>query len=90
MDAYWSEARNIGDPAVLRELAQEVGLPPDDVERVLDGDEYLERIEASTRSALSLGASGVPAWLLAERLLVVGAQPREVFEQAFDRLATMV
>ena len=90
MDAYWSEARNIGDPAVLRELAQEVGLPPDDVERVLDGDEYLERIEASTRSALSLGASGVPAWLLDERLLVVGAQPREVFEQAFDRLATTV
>ena len=90
MDAYWSEARNIGDPAVLRELAHEVGLPPDDVERVLDGDDYLERIEASTRSALSLGASGVPAWLLDERLLVVGAQPRDVFEQAFDRLATMV
>ena len=90
MDAYWSEARNIGDPEILRELAAEVGLAADDVDRVLAGDDYLERIDASTRSALSLGASGVPAWLLDERLLVVGAQPREVFEQAFDRLASMV
>ena len=31
MDAYWEEARNIGDPEVLRELAVEVGLAEDDV-----------------------------------------------------------
>jgi len=88
MDAYWAEGRNIGDPDVLRGLSAEVGLPEEDVERVLAGDEYRERVEASTQQAIGIGATGVPAWVLDGRLLVLGAQPREVFEQAFERLAS--
>ncbi len=86
MDAYWSDARDIGDPEVLRRLADELGLPREDVERVLASDAYLDRVERSTRQAASLGASGIPAWLLDHRLLVLGAQPREVFEQAVGSL----
>jgi predicted DsbA family dithiol-disulfide isomerase len=87
MDAYWAEGANVGDPDVLRGLAQALELPPDDVERVLAGDEYVPRIEASTQQALKLGINGIPGWLLDERLLVLGAQPREVFEQAFAQLS---
>jgi predicted DsbA family dithiol-disulfide isomerase len=86
MDAYWDEARNIGDLAVLRELGRDVGLPPDDVERVLAGDAYLERIDDSTRRAVAAGVTGVPAWVLDDRLLVLGAHPRETFEAAFQQL----
>ncbi len=84
MDAYWTEGRNIGDPDVLRELAAEAGL--DDVEEALTGDAYGERIAVSTAQAQSIGINGIPAFLLDSRLLVLGAQPREVFEQAFARL----
>jgi predicted DsbA family dithiol-disulfide isomerase len=86
MDAHWSEGVDIGDPDALRALAREVGLSADAVERVLAGDDYLARIEASTSQAASLGITGIPAFLLDGRLLVVGAQPREVFESAFARL----
>jgi predicted DsbA family dithiol-disulfide isomerase len=87
MDAYWSEALDLGDRGVLRDLAAEVGLAGEAVDRVLDGDVYLDRVEASTRQAAALGVSGIPAFLLDRRLLVLGAQPREVFEQAFAQLA---
>ena len=86
MDAYWAEARNIGDPDVLRAEAATVGLPGDDVEEVLSGDRYRDRVERSTREAFSLGANAVPAFVLDRRLLVLGAQPDEVFEQAFAQL----
>lgn len=86
MDAYWAEALDLGDREVLRTLAAEVGLPRADVEWVLEGDAYLDRVEASTRQAASLGVSGIPAFLLDRRLLVLGAQPRELFEQAFAQL----
>ncbi len=56
-----------------------------EVARVLEGDEYLDAVQASTRRAHSAGVTGVPAWLLDGRLLVLGAQPREVFEQAFEQ-----
>jgi predicted DsbA family dithiol-disulfide isomerase len=86
MDAYWAEAKNIGDEDVLREETAAVGLPPAEVEDVLGGDRYRDRVEASTRQAYGVGANAVPAFVLDRRLLVLGAQPVEVFEQAFERL----
>jgi predicted DsbA family dithiol-disulfide isomerase len=35
---------------------------------------------------LELGAGGVPAWLVDDRLLVPGAQPHELFDQVLERL----
>ena len=86
MDAYWAEAKDIGDLDVLRAEAGAAGLPADEVEDVLGSDRYRDRIEASTREAYSLGANAVPAFVLDQRLLVLGAQPAEVFEQAFAQL----
>ena len=86
MEAYWSEAQNIGDPDVLRREAAAAGLPADEVEAVLGSDRYRDRILASTREAFSVGATAVPAFVLDRRLLVLGAQPDEVFAQAFAQL----
>ena len=88
MDAYWGEGQNIGDPDVLRRLAGELELPDRDVEEVLTTDRYRNEIVDSTRQAASVGANAVPAFVLDRRLLVLGAQPNEVFEQAFARLET--
>ena len=58
----------------------------DDAEVAWDDPLFLERVLASSAQAHSIGVSGVPGFLLDRRLLVLGAQPRVVFEQAFDRL----
>jgi predicted DsbA family dithiol-disulfide isomerase len=84
MDAYWAEARNIGDADELRALAAEVGI--DDPETAWDVPVYLERVLASSAQAHSIGVTGVPGFVLDRRLLVLGAQPRELFEQAFAQL----
>jgi predicted DsbA family dithiol-disulfide isomerase len=84
MDAYWAEARNIGDADELRTLAAEVGI--DDPETAWDDPVYLERVLASSAQAHSIGVTGVPGFVLDRRLLVLGAQPRELFEQAFAQL----
>jgi predicted DsbA family dithiol-disulfide isomerase len=87
MEAYWAEARDLGDRDVLQMLAADVGLDALEVESVVGGEAYLDRVTASTRQAAALGASGIPAFLLDRRLLVLGAQPRPVFEHAFAQLA---
>jgi predicted DsbA family dithiol-disulfide isomerase len=88
MDAYWAEATNIGDADVLRRLAAEVGIEAEEVERVLaDATAYADVVEASTRQANSIGINAVPAFLLDRRLIVLGAQPFEVFRDAFAQLA---
>jgi predicted DsbA family dithiol-disulfide isomerase len=88
MDAYWSEATNIGDPDELRRLAADVGIDAEDVERVIaDPATYLDLVEGSTHQAHSIGINAIPAFLLDRRLIVMGAQPIEVFRTAFAQLA---
>ena len=86
MDGYWANGQNIGDAALLRVLAVEAGLDGADVDDVLSSERYLDRVEASTTEAVSIGVTGVPGWVLDGRLLLLGAQPRQVFESAFEQL----
>jgi predicted DsbA family dithiol-disulfide isomerase len=88
MHAYWSEATNVGDADELRRLAREVGLDADGVDRVIgDQSAYLDVVEGSTAQAVSIGINAVPAFLLDRRLIVLGAQPLDVFRRAFAQLA---
>jgi predicted DsbA family dithiol-disulfide isomerase len=86
MQGYWEEALDIGDPETLRGLALEAGLDAAEVDELLAGDAYRDRVLSSTEEAHSIGVTGVPAFLLDRRLLVLGAQPRPLFERAFARL----
>jgi predicted DsbA family dithiol-disulfide isomerase len=87
MDATWRDGESVGDHDLLRAHAAAIGLPDPDVERVLTGDDYAQRVAASTAQAAAIGINGIPAFVLNDRLLVLGAQPREAFEQAFAQLA---
>lgn len=86
MTAYWEEGRNIGDPDELLALASETGLDVDVAAVVVEGDLYRDRVESVTRDAHAVGVTGVPAFVLDHKLLVLGAQPREVFEQALAQI----
>src|SRR5204862_4665182 len=89
MDAYWSEATNIGEPDELRRLAAEVGLDAEDVDAVIaDPSAYLDAVEASTHEAQSIGINAIPAFVLDQRLVVLGAQPLAVFRDAFAQLGS--
>jgi len=86
MLAYWEEATDIGDPATLTGLAAEVGLDAGEVERVLESDDLDDIVLSSTRQAQSIGVTGIPAFVLDRRQLVLGAQPRAVFERILTAL----
>ena len=87
MDAYWSEAADIGDEETLLDLAAEAGLDRAEAVAALADGRYGARIVDSTREANMVGVNAIPAFVLDEHLLLVGAHPHEVFERAFDQLA---
>ena len=86
MHAYWSEEKDLGDDEVLLDLAAEAGLDRDDAAETIAEGRYADRIVASTQDANRLGISAIPAFVLDRRLLVLGAQPEEAFEQAVAQL----
>lgn len=75
---YFTQGRDIGRADVLREIAQEVGF--DHAPSV--GARLWELVEQEDLTAREAGVSGVPTFLLNERLLAVGAQPAEVIAAA--------
>ena len=76
----------MGNPGELRVLADEAGLDEAEVAEVIESDTCRERGLDMTAQAQSIGITGVPAFLLDRQLLVLGAQPRQVFEQAVGQL----
>jgi predicted DsbA family dithiol-disulfide isomerase len=85
-DAYWAKGLDIGDERVLVQEGGAVGLEESEIVDVLRDGRYLGRIEAETQAAIELGAGGVPAWVIDRRLLVPGAQPRDVFARVLERM----
>ncbi|WP_141012803.1 DsbA family oxidoreductase [Nocardioides sambongensis] len=83
--AHFGEARNVADPAVLTELALGVGLDADRVAAVLGSNEFADAVEDDIRRAASLGATGVPFFVVDEKFGISGAQPVELFAQALER-----
>jgi predicted DsbA family dithiol-disulfide isomerase len=87
MHAYWSERKDLGDDETLLELVAEVGLDRDEAAAAIADRRYAERVSVSTQEANRLGINAIPAFVLGNRLLVLGAQPEEAFEQAVAQLA---
>ena len=86
MRAYWEQARDIGDPAVLLEIARQAGLNTKDFEQILTSEAFDEQVSADVELAYEYGLTGVPALVFADHYLVMGAQPYQVLKQVVERI----
>jgi len=84
MQAMWEQAQDVADPAVVRAVAVGAGLDGDAVDEALESRRFRPLVEASTREAHALGVNAVPAFVIDNRYLLMGAQPHEVFQQVID------
>lgn len=73
--AYFTEGRLMSDPAVLTELAADVGLPQDEVRELLATERYAEEVREDEATAAALGITAVPCFVVDRRTAASGAQP---------------
>jgi predicted DsbA family dithiol-disulfide isomerase len=85
--AYFAEARQVFDPAVLTEVAVGAGLTEAAVGQVLGGDGFADEVRQDEAQARQLGIGGVPFFVFDLRVGVSGAQPAERFTQVLDQAA---
>jgi predicted DsbA family dithiol-disulfide isomerase len=78
--AYFVDTRNIGDPEVLLDIAQSVGLPRDEASAVLEERRFEAEVDADWDKSRQYGVTGVPTFV-ASMQGVVGAQSYEVLAQ---------
>lgn len=85
LSAFFEEGRDIADRDVLVDVGGNYGLSRSSVLRALEDERGRAHVLAQEAEVRKGGVSGVPNFLVNDRLFVVGAQPTAVLVDAFDR-----
>lgn len=83
---YFTEGRDIGDREALADLAASAGLDRGRIPAFLESDEGVQEVRAEEEQVRRLGIQAVPFFIMGGRYAVQGAQPPDVFLEAFDAL----
>ena len=75
--AYFEHARDIGDHDVLCDIAEEIGLERDIVEKLLLSDADVEAVRKEEELFRQMGIGGVPTYIAMRRIAVQGAESAE-------------
>ena len=84
-ESYFTDGQDISDRDVIAAAADEAGLDWETLRDRLDGDEDIETVREEVERARAIGVEGVPCFILAGKLVVMGAHPSEVLVEAIDR-----
>ncbi|MHA1912810.1 MAG: DsbA family oxidoreductase [Promethearchaeota archaeon] len=84
-EAYWKEGKDIGDPNLLLNLAESIGLNIEELQEYSKSDEPLKILKQSNYELGRCGINGVPTFFIEDRL-IYGAQPYEMFEMAINSI----
>ncbi|MEL7433055.1 MAG: DsbA family oxidoreductase [Chloroflexota bacterium] len=86
--AYFEHGQNVGDVDVLADIAETCGYDRTAMYTRLMSDENKDIVQKSMQRARQIGITGVPFFVMNERLAFSGAQPAEtilrVMQQATD------
>jgi predicted DsbA family dithiol-disulfide isomerase len=84
--AYWDEGKDVSDIAVLREVALRAGVDVAGMEAAVVANRFGDYLDARRSEAEDLMIDGIPAHVIADRYLVMGAQPYELFERVMAKV----
>lgn len=78
--AQFQQQKNINDPEVLAELAQQIGLDPDQFSQALAARKYEQAVVQDLEEAYRLGIPSVPCFIVEDRK-AFGVQSYEALER---------
>lgn len=84
--AYFTEGRNIGDPQVLRDVAQAAGVPDRRLEQAWSDAAYEERLARDHAAAAEIGITGIPVFIVDGRWIIEGAVPVEMLREVAKKI----
>ena len=86
MRAYWVEGRDIGNQGVLADIAAGTGMDRAVVVRLLASDADLDEVRTREAHARTRGTPAVPTFVIANKYVVSGAQPPEMWGRAIKEM----
>lgn len=82
--AYFEDGKNIGTMEVVLKIGESVGLDEKKLKAYLESEEAEQAIEASSNEARELGITGVPTFIIGDKM-IVGAQSYKVLKESITK-----
>lgn len=83
---YFTEAYDIGSIGVITSVATESGLDAGGMMNAISEKRYRPRLTQARQEGEKINLTGVPTFIVNEKLKIVGAQPVEVFKEVFSKV----
>ncbi|KAG8858704.1 hypothetical protein FRB96_004841 [Tulasnella sp. 330] len=88
--AFFEEAKDIGCPQTLADLADEAGvMSKEDVIDFLKSDRLSKEVQALMMDAQRKGITGVPFTVINQKYAITGAQKADAYVEVFNKLVTL-
>lgn len=84
--AYFTEGRNMDDTATLVELGTKLGLDSNELENVLNSNEFETEVNRDIAEAREIGVQGVPFFVFDRKLAISGAQDSQVMLNTLEKV----
>ncbi|MAV81904.1 MAG: hypothetical protein CMI90_00390 [Pelagibacteraceae bacterium] len=88
--SYFIKGEDIGDPAVLLDIAIKYNIEEDDFKNYLMDKKNIEPLANEELQARKMGINSVPTFIVNQQLVINGAQSIENFELIFTKLLSKV
>ena len=85
--AFFTDLKDVGDPSILKEIAQEIGMDAELVEELLAKDDDKNTVREEIMFFRNLGVNGVPCFIYNGQFAVQGAQPVDKHLRAIENAA---
>lgn len=85
--AYWRDGQDIGDHAVLANIAATIGMDHETILADLSSDKDKQTVMAETVQAQQMGITGVPTFIINHKYGISGAQSAQVIADAIQKVA---
>ncbi len=84
--AYFTEGAIISDHSTLIQLANEVGLNPEEAKKILENDDFTQEVQEDLQTAKQFGINGVPFFGFNRKYGISGAQESEYFLEMLEKV----
>ena len=85
--AYFGEAKDVSDAAILANCAEQAGLDKTEAQRILASDDFSTIVKEDIAKYQQAGISSVPAFIINNRYLISGAQEPAQLAASLQQIA---
>lgn len=84
--AYFTDGRDVSDRLVLKDIVNEIGLDGEETLSLLTDQVYSGDVRALQEQWRQLGVNAVPSFIIDEKYIISGGQPKDAFVQSLRQI----